>query len=107
MLQRGHGHGMNNEHWTDKKWRPAMAWMYMIVCILDFAVFPILWSMLQAYYKGEVNNQWDPLTLKGAGLFHMAMGAVIGVTAWSRGREKIQGMQNEQLSSGVSTTDKS
>jgi hypothetical protein len=98
---------MNNEHWTDKKWRPAMAWMYMIVCILDFAVFPILWSMLQAYYKGEVNNQWDPLTLKGAGLFHMAMGAVIGVTAWSRGREKIQGMQNEQLSSNVSTTDKS
>ena len=98
---------MNNEHWTDKKWRPAMAWMYMVVCVLDFAVFPILWSILQAYYKGEVNNQWDPLTLKGAGLFHLAMGAIIGVTSWSRGREKIQGMQNEQLSSGVSAADKS
>lgn len=82
-----------------------MAWMYMVVCILDFAVFPILWSILQAYYKGEVNNQWDPLTLKGAGLFHIAMGAVIGVTAWSRGREKIQGMQNA-LSSDLSSTDK-
>ena len=99
------GVNKSQEHWTDKKWRPAMAWMYMIVCILDFAVFPILWSILQAYYKGEVNNQWDPLTLKGAGLFHIAMGAVIGVTAWSRGKEKIQGMQNA-LSSELSSTDK-
>jgi hypothetical protein len=94
-----------HEHWTDKKWRPYMAWMYMIVCLLDFAVFPVLWSILQAYYRGEVTNQWDPLTLKGAGLFHIAMGAVIGVTSWSRGREKIQGMQNE-LSSSVASTDK-
>lgn len=94
-----------HEHWTDNKWRPAMAWMYLVICFLDFAVFPILWSILQAYYKGEVNNQWDPLTLKGAGLFHMAMGAVIGVTAWSRGKEKIQGMQNES-SSGMASTDK-
>ncbi len=92
-----------HEHWTDKKWRPYMAWMYMIVCLLDFAVFPVLWSILQAYYRGEVTNQWDPLTLKGAGLFHIAMGAVIGVSSWSRGREKIQGMQNEQSSSLSST----
>lgn len=94
-----------HEHWTDKKWRPYMAWMYMIVCLLDFAVFPILWSILQAYYRGEVTNQWDPLTLKGAGLFHIAMGAVIGVTSWSRGREKLQGMQNES-SSNMASTDK-
>lgn len=66
-----------------------MAWMYMIICVLDFAVFPVLWSILQAYYDGQVVNQWDPLTLKGAGLFHMAMGAVLGVAAWSRGQEKI------------------
>ena len=79
------------EDWTSRKWRPYMAWMYMTICILDFAIFPILWSMLQAYYDGQVINQWDPLTLKGAGLFHMAMGAVLGVTAWSRGQEKIAG----------------
>jgi hypothetical protein len=91
------------EHWTEKKWRPMMGWMYMIICFLDFAVFPILWSILQAYYKGEVTNQWDPLTLQGAGLFHVAMGAVLGVAAWSRGQEKIQGMQNEQSSSLSST----
>lgn len=80
---------MNQEDFINRKWRPYMAWMYMLVCTLDFVVFPVLWSMLQAYYDGQVINQWDPLTLKGAGLFHMAMGAVLGVTAWSRGQEKI------------------
>ena len=88
---------MNQEDWTTRKWRPYMAWMYMVVCILDFAIFPILWSMLQAYYDGQVVNQWDPLTLKGAGLFHMAMGAVLGVAAWSRGQEKIAGVSTPPI----------
>jgi len=77
------------EDWTTRKWRPMMAWMYMFVCILDFAVFPVLWSILQAYYDGQVINQWDPLTLKGAGLFHMAMGAVLGIAAFGRTQEKM------------------
>ena len=71
-----------------------MGWIYMITCVADFIVFPILWSILQAYYKGQVTNQWDPLTLQGAGLFHMAMGAILGVAVWSRGQEKITGMLN-------------
>lgn len=81
----------NQESWMNRKWRPAMGWTYMAICILDFAIFPILWSILQAYYDGTVATQWDPLTLKGAGLFHMAMGAICGVAAWSRGQEKIAG----------------
>lgn len=85
---------MRIEHWTDRKWRPMMGWIYMITCVADFIVFPILWSILQAYYKGQVTNQWDPLTLQGAGLFHMAMGAILGVAVWSRGQEKITGMIN-------------
>jgi hypothetical protein len=86
---------MKQEDWTTRKWRPMMAWMYMCICILDFALFPILWSILQAYYDGQVTSQWDPLTLKGAGLFHMAMGAVLGVAAWSRGQEKLAGVNND------------
>lgn len=84
---------IKTEHWTDRKWRPYMAWMYMVVCILDFAIFPVLWSILQAHYSGQVTSQWEPLTLKGAGLFHMAMGGIIGVTAWKRSEEKLAGMQ--------------
>ena len=82
------------EDWMNSKWRPMMGWMYMSVCICDFIIFPILWSVHQAVDKGQVNLQWDPLTLKGAGLFHMAMGAVLGVAAWSRGQEKMAGVTN-------------
>ena len=69
-----------------------MGWTYMAICILDFALFPIAWSVLQAYADGTVTSQWDPLTLKGAGLFHMAMGAILGIAAWSRGQEKMAGV---------------
>ena len=36
-------------------------------------------------------TQWDPLTLKGAGLFHIAMGAVLGIAAFGRTQEKLAG----------------
>jgi len=89
------------EGWVDNKWRPAMGWMYFTVCLFDFVIAPILWSLIQAYFKGNVTDQWDPITLQGAGLFHMAMGAVLGVAVWSRGKEKMVGvagpMTNAQI----------
>jgi len=80
-----------NEDWMVKKWRPAMGWCYMVICVLDMAIFPVLWAVAQTMAKQPL-VQWDPLTLKGAGLFHLAMGAVLGIAAWSRGQEKIQGV---------------
>lgn len=82
------------EDWMNSKWRPAMGWLYMTICAFDFVVAPVLWSLIQAYYKGGVNVQWQPLTLQGAGLFHMAMGAVLGLAAWGRTQEKLNGANN-------------
>lgn len=82
----------NYEDWINRKWRPLMGYTYMATCITDFIIFPVLWSVLQALQDGQVNSQWDPITLKGAGLFHLAMGAILGVAAWSRGKEKIAGV---------------
>jgi hypothetical protein len=82
------------EHWMNSKWRPMMGWMYMTVCSMDFIIFPILWSLLQAISHGQINSQWQPLTLQGAGLFHIAMGAVLGIAAYGRTREKISGAEN-------------
>lgn len=96
----------DQESWMNKKWRPAMGWTYMAICILDFAVFPILWSILQAYYDGTIASQWDPLTLKGAGLFHMAMGTVLGIAAWARGQEKIAGVAGQVTPPPINTYDK-
>ena len=65
-----------------------MGWTYMITCVMDFIVFPVAWNLLQASL-GQTITQWNPLTLQGAGLYHMAMGAVVGVTAWQRSQEKM------------------
>ena len=72
------------------KWRPAMGWMYMTVCVFDFIIGPVLWTLAQAE-GGAVAQQWSPLTLQGAGFFHIAMGAVLGISAFGRTMEKRDG----------------
>ena len=80
-----------SEHWINSKWRPAMGWLYMSTCFADFILFPVLWSLLQALNNGQVTSQWQPLTLQGAGLYHIAMGAVLGIAAYGRTKEKVAG----------------
>ena len=81
------------EDWMQSKWRPMMGWMYMLVCTMDMVIFPILWSLLQTT-TGTTITQWQPLTLQGAGLFHIAMGAVLGIAAFGRTQEKLGGANN-------------
>ena len=86
-IEASHGFG----DFINSKWRPLMAVIYMITCTTDFVVFPVLWSVLQAMSHGQVTSQWQPLTLQGAGLYHIAMGAVLGLAAYGRSQEKIAG----------------
>jgi hypothetical protein len=81
------------EDWMNSKWRPMMGWMYMLVCMFDMIVFPVLWSLLQTMTQTPI-TQWNPLTLQGAGLFHIAMGAVLGIAAFGRTQEKMAGANN-------------
>ena len=83
----------DNTDWINKKWRPVMGWVYMMTCTMDFVVFPILWSLLQAIQGGQVSSQWNPITLQGAGLYHIAMGAVLGIAAYGRTKEKLEQKQ--------------
>jgi len=83
----------DNTDFINKKWRPLMAFVYMITCTCDFVIFPILWSLLQAMSHGQVTSQWQPLTLQGAGLYHIAMGAVLGIAAYGRTKEKLESKQ--------------
>jgi hypothetical protein len=71
------------ESWLKAYWRPAIAWQYFAVCIFDFIIFP-------AAYMYFTKLAWDPITLKEGGFYHLAMAAIIGVAAWTRGQEKIQ-----------------
>jgi len=92
-----------DEDWMQKKWRPAMGWMYMLICTLDMGVFPILWAVVQTLNHQPL-VQWNPLTLQGAGLFHIAMGAVLGISAFGRTQEKLAGTAANPTATATTVT---
>lgn len=77
------------EHWLKQYWRPLIAFQYLVVCIFDFIIFPSIFMYL-------TNQPWDPITLKEGGFYHLAMAAIIGVAAWTRGKEKITRILSEE-----------
>lgn len=79
--------------WFYNQWRPAMAWQYLFVCLFDFVFAPILLG-IYSWYSGEY-HAWEPLSLHGGGLYHLSMGAIVGVTSWSRGKEKMALLNND------------
>ena len=86
------------ESWLKQYWRPAIAWQYFAVCVFDFIIFPAAFM----YFAKE---PWDPLTLKESGFYHLAMAAIIGVAAWTRGQEKIQRIAaGEEIIETITTT---
>lgn len=73
-----------NESWFKTYWRPAIAWQYFAVCLFDFIIGPA-GQMLLSYYSGQAYVQWSPLTLQATGFYHIAMAAIIGIAAWTKG----------------------
>lgn len=70
-------------------WRPMMGWTYMLTCLFDFVIGPILYNVLQFLNPGQHLEMWTAITLQGGGLYHIAMGAVLGISAYGRTKEKI------------------
>lgn len=87
------------EDWMNSKWRPLMGYVYMVICACDFVLFPVLWSLVQHLSHGNVSSQWQPLTLQGAGMLHLAFGAILGVAAFGRTQEKLAGKANDNSGS--------
>jgi len=90
-----HQMAKENEHWMKSYWRPAMGWLYMVICAFDFVIFPLITIMLPIFEHALgvdfPYNAWQSLTLSNGGLIHMAFGAILGVAAFTRGQEKIAG----------------
>lgn len=88
--------GAEPEHWMSRYWRPAMGWLYMLICFMDFCVFPMLSMFLPVIERmfgltmGYV--PWQSLTLSNGGLIHLAFGAILGVSAYGRTKEKTAGV---------------
>lgn len=90
-----HAIKIQEEHWLKSYWRPAMGWLYMVICFVDFVLFPAMAMFLPALLKGfgvaMQYTPWQSLSLSNGGLVHVAFGAILGVAAWSRGQEKMTG----------------
>ena len=87
-----------DEHWMKAYWRPAMGWLYMIICFMDFVGFPLLTIFLPIIFKPfgltMPYQAWQSLTLSNGGLMHLAFGAILGVSAFTRGQEKLSKVNN-------------
>lgn len=103
---------LSKGEWMQKYWRPCAAFMYMICCLADFAIFPIMFTVVQFWEVQAANDafrQWVPITLQGGGLFHVSMCAVLGVSAYGRTQEKMAeasapaGLPSPTLSSATPT----
>lgn len=73
--------------WVHDKWRPAIAWLYLVINLFDFLITPYIIAIFSL--NPGIVAAWQPLTLQGGGLFHVSMLAIIGVSAWGRTQEKI------------------
>ena len=82
-----------DEHWMKAMWRPAMGWLYMLICFMDFVAFPAISMFMPILVKGMTYIAWQSLTLSNGGLIHMAFGAILGVAAYGRTQEKVASKQ--------------
>jgi len=81
-----------------EKWRPFMGWTYMATCLFDFIVGPVVYNVLQFLNPGQHVDMWQAVTLQGGGLYHLSMGAILGISAYGRTQEKINGVSTPPAS---------
>lgn len=96
--------------WYQQVWLPFAAGTYIVICIFDFMIMPVYVaahnSRIEARVFAELEGkdvatfattisqtaqatrQWNPLTLLGAGMFHLAFGALLTGGAVTRGFAK-------------------
>lgn len=96
---------MRAHNWMMTHWKPASAFVYTLICLCDFVIFPayaglnrldltVLIDQIQGMDVG-VQNQiiavasqgYSPFTLRGSGLFHLAFGALLTGAAINAGEK--------------------
>jgi len=90
----------------DDGWKTIMAIVYAVICLVDFVIMPMAITAFKGHGLQEfiVNNlrqfdpsvqvqllqviskEYSPFTLQGAGLFHLAFGALLTGSALSKSK---------------------
>lgn len=90
-----HNHKPNNSGvvsaWFRRDWRIVAAAVYLVINVFDFIIFPILTMILPHYFPQVPYHPWTPMTTENGGLFHLAFGAILGVSAWQSPWSKTSG----------------
>ena len=96
------------DSWYQKTWRPATAGVYLLLCVIDYVIRPLINSAIQKNFSlvdvvSEIINL-DPSvqvqileTMSSMGTIppilheyvHLSFAAILGGAAWTRGQEKI------------------
>lgn len=99
------------EHGFKKFWRPIAAYIYLFICVFDFMAMPLYIEIQNSAVNSEAfaeirqlestevklkaleqldlgSRDWQPLTLLGGAFFHLSFGAILGISAFTRGQEK-------------------
>ena len=101
---------MLESKWYQNSWLPLAAFVYLMICCFDFVAMPIYTAIHNSNVEYKViavlqdkdpqllaesvtraeqsTKQWNPLTLIGGGLFHLAFGALLTGGAVTRGFAK-------------------
>jgi hypothetical protein len=77
-----------------------------MINLFDFIIGPILYNLLQYWNPGQSIGMWQPLTLQGGGLIHIAFGAILGISAYTRGQEKVEAIKNTPAPTPTPSTPK-
>jgi len=95
----------------DEGWKTVLAVVYSIICLVDFVVMPVAITAakgaglkefiatelrtfdpaIQLQLLQVISRDYSPFTLQGAGVFHLAFGALLTGSALSKSKteEKI------------------
>ena len=96
--------------WYQELWLPTAAAVYLLICLFDFIVMPVYTAYDNSRLQNTIiaklntqeignfadgvtksiasNHQWNPLTLLGGGMFHLAFGSLLTGGAVTRGFAK-------------------
>jgi hypothetical protein len=113
----------NGNRWFQSFWRPAMATLYLFLCLLDYGIRPVAnyfqikhfdlvqtvsiikdlepTVQIQVLQLQKDKEPWVPILNE---FVHLAFGAILGVSAWTRGNEKIETIRAMSAISSISTT---
>ena len=83
--------GKREESFMSRHWRGLSGFAYVFICVWDFIVMPVIYLWVQQFETQAVNDayrQWQPLTLQGNGMFHLAFMAINGVSSWGKTQER-------------------